>query len=287
MDAADPLGGTQRHALDLAEAILNAHDADGATAAIVALPTHSTPMDFAQAAFWLPRHAHWPVYRALPTGSAPEAVAQFLTALAVGEPALVIEPWRPKAPRIETPRLTLTLPDAGQIRAHNQALRRSKVFEWLIWQGPDSLDDLQDWWALAGQLAAQGPQAPLSLAIIESATGAFIGSATARPRGKSPGNMELGYLILEPWQGRGYATEAVGALVDALFSTRALRRIEADVFLNNTPSERLLTRLGFTREGLQRARLSKNGCPLDTTAWALTRDTWRPQEGVRLVYIPR
>jgi aminoglycoside 6'-N-acetyltransferase len=64
---------------------------------------------------------------------------------------------------------------------------------------------------------------------------------------------ELGFTLAPAHQGQGYASEAVGALLDHLFTERNLHRVSAECDARNVASARLLERLGFQREGLRRA----------------------------------
>ena len=59
--------------------------------------------------------------------------------------------------------------------------------------------------------------------------------------------VEIGYSVLPRFQGQGYATEMVRALIDWAFSQPGVRRIVAETTEDNTASMRLLCRLGFTR----------------------------------------
>jgi aminoglycoside 6'-N-acetyltransferase len=61
---------------------------------------------------------------------------------------------------------------------------------------------------------------------------------------------DLGFTIARPYQGRGYATEAVRCILNRLFSN-GIRRVSAECDARNTASARLLERLGFRREGLR------------------------------------
>jgi RimJ/RimL family protein N-acetyltransferase len=63
---------------------------------------------------------------------------------------------------------------------------------------------------------------------------------------------ELGYTLAPKWQGHGYATEAVQAVLDHLFRVQGLHRVSAECDARNLPSARLLDRTGFRREGLLR-----------------------------------
>ncbi len=59
----------------------------------------------------------------------------------------------------------------------------------------------------------------------------------------------IGYSIITDAQGYGYATEAVGAVVDALFDEAKIHRIVASIDPENGASKRVLEKLGFRFEG--------------------------------------
>lgn len=59
------------------------------------------------------------------------------------------------------------------------------------------------------------------------------------------GDQELGYALVPSARGRGYATEAVGALCAVLERAPGVRRLTAEVRPGNEASLRLLRRLGF------------------------------------------
>jgi RimJ/RimL family protein N-acetyltransferase len=63
--------------------------------------------------------------------------------------------------------------------------------------------------------------------------------------GRRPsGAVEMGYWIARPFWGRGYATEACGALID-IARTLGLDSLEASHFIDNPASARVLDKLGF------------------------------------------
>lgn len=74
----------------------------------------------------------------------------------------------------------------------------------------------------------------------------MIGTIGSHPKG--PDEAEIGYGILEPWQNKGYATEAARALLDHLFSL-GLRRIRAQTFPHLTPSLRVMQKCGMQPSG--------------------------------------
>lgn len=62
----------------------------------------------------------------------------------------------------------------------------------------------------------------------------------------------IGYLLAEPYWGRGIATEAVKLLVPFLFEKVQVNRIEAEVMPPNEASKRVLLKNGFVKEGTLR-----------------------------------
>lgn len=61
---------------------------------------------------------------------------------------------------------------------------------------------------------------------------------------------EVGYELGEAFWNKGYATEAISDILKYGFELMNLKRIEAIVYPENKPSEKLLLNLGFEHEGL-------------------------------------
>jgi ribosomal-protein-alanine N-acetyltransferase len=80
---------------------------------------------------------------------------------------------------------------------------------------------------------------------------------------------EIGYALRSDHWGRGFAGEAVALALDWGFRTLGLHRIEADIDPRNDGSRRLLKRLGFSSEGLQRERYLVGGEASDTELFGL------------------
>lgn len=88
----------------------------------------------------------------------------------------------------------------------------------------------------------------------------------------------IGYTLGAEHQGRGYATEAVDALVDALFERIGVHRIAATLDPENLASARVLERTGFRHEGRSVAAAKVRGEWCDDERYALLRHdllTWR------------
>ena len=79
---------------------------------------------------------------------------------------------------------------------------------------------------------------------------------------------ELGYFLAEPFWGQGITTAAVRAFTDWAFEHFSLNRIFATPFAGNTASERVLVKAGFTREGVLRNAVYKDGVIRDQVMYA-------------------
>ncbi len=89
---------------------------------------------------------------------------------------------------------------------------------------------------------------------------------------------ELGWCLHPEHEGRGYATEAVQALIRFCFEDLGLRRVRANCFADNAASWRLMERLGMRREFYTvRETLHRSAGWLDGIGYALLADEWRDQ----------
>ena len=85
----------------------------------------------------------------------------------------------------------------------------------------------------------------------------------------------VGYWIGAPHVGRGHMTDAVKACIPFGFATLGLHRLEAACLPHNRPSQRVLEKTGFKREGMARRYLKINGVWQDHDLFALLQDDAR------------
>ena len=85
---------------------------------------------------------------------------------------------------------------------------------------------------------------------------------------------ELGYALARSAWGCGYVAEALPPLLRYGFGQMGLNRIEAIVDPRNAASGRVLERLGFTLEGVQRERYVVRGETKDGGLYSLLRREW-------------
>ena len=75
-----------------------------------------------------------------------------------------------------------------------------------------------------------------------AASGGFMGAP-------EDGAVEIGYSVLPAFQRQGYATEMAAALADWALAQPGVARVVAEADAENTPSVRILRRLGFAETG--------------------------------------
>lgn len=95
---------------------------------------------------------------------------------------------------------------------------------------------------------------------------------------------EVGYVVRKDCQRRGYALEALTAVIDEAFREGA-HRVYAECDPRNDASWRLLEKAGLRREGLLKKnvffRRDENGAPVwnDTLVYAVLADEWPRGKG--------
>lgn len=83
---------------------------------------------------------------------------------------------------------------------------------------------------------------------------------------------ELGFWVGRPCWGRGYATEAVGAVIGYGFSVLGLHRVYAVHFSRNPASGRVMEKCGMLHEGRFREHVRKWGVYEDVDVWGILRE---------------
>jgi aminoglycoside 6'-N-acetyltransferase len=98
------------------------------------------------------------------------------------------------------------------------------------------------------EMAGRAPGEPgwVQFSVEERATGELIGDVGLSPAEDEPGVVKIGYTMQPASQGKGYATEAVGALIDYAFDTLGADVIRAYASARNIPSHRVAEKAGLT-----------------------------------------
>jgi RimJ/RimL family protein N-acetyltransferase len=105
-----------------------------------------------------------------------------------------------------------------------------------------------DWLARVRATAPGDPWA-LGFTIVERASGAAVGDCAFKGPPDAEGVVELAYGVDPEHRGRGYATEAAGALAAFAFASGRARLVRAHTKPDNGASARVLEKCGFKRVG--------------------------------------
>jgi len=85
----------------------------------------------------------------------------------------------------------------------------------------------------------------------------------------------IGYDLQPEFWNNGYATEALNEVISFGFDQLDINRIEAEVMQDNNISEKLLTKIGFKKEGVLRQWMYWNDKHYDMTMYSLLSSDFR------------
>ncbi len=85
----------------------------------------------------------------------------------------------------------------------------------------------------------------------------------------------LGYWLGAPHWGRGFATEAARALLDAFFAYTGEARLAASARRDNVASRRVLEKCGFVAAGAREKEFPARGSVFEVVDLRLDRPAWR------------
>ncbi len=179
-------------------------------------------------------------------------------------PVLAQQPER-SVPALETERLVLRAPHRGDVKAMVRLVGDRRVAENTTRiPHPYGVDDAERFLAAINRQHGEA-----TFAITHS--GDLIGICGVEPRENSP---EIGYWLGALYWGRGYATEAIRAVIDYAFATLGHDALQAGARVSNAASRRVLEKCGFqwTGVGLYRIRAINSSAPLDR--FRLDRGLW-------------
>ena len=89
------------------------------------------------------------------------------------------------------------------------------------------------------------------------------------------GSMTIEYALIPSERKKGYGTEAVRMIVDYLFLSKNIVRIQAETLVENLASQRALEKAGFTKEAIKRKSSFVRGLWRDDVLYSILREEWR------------
>lgn len=159
--------------------------------------------------------------------------------------------------------------DAEAIYAYRSNFLENKYQGWF----PDSVDEVRDHINNMPQtLDVTGIW--FQFAIINTDENRLIGDIGVNISVSDKRLTEIGCTLHTGYQGNGYATEGLGAMINFLFLTLKKHRITASIDPKNTASIRMVERLGFRKEAHFRESLFLHGEWVDDAIYAILRKEW-------------
>jgi len=92
------------------------------------------------------------------------------------------------------------------------------------------------------------------------------------PRG---GSLEIGYALIPSERGKGYGTESIRIIVDYLFLSKEIVRVQAITDVDNLASQKVLEKNGFKKEGTIRKSAFIRGEWRDGCIYSILREEWK------------
>lgn len=176
-------------------------------------------------------------------------------------------------PTIETRRLILrplTMADDEAIYAYG---KDPEVTKYVLFETHASIEDSRIFISSVLDSYANATE-PSTLAIVIKSENLLIGTIGYLNWEKIHKRIEIGYASAREHWNKGYTTEAAQALVDHLFRTTDLVRIEARCEPENIGSWQVMEKIGMRCEGILRKHVFANGRHRDMKLYSILRDDW-------------
>ncbi|MCL2782598.1 MAG: GNAT family N-acetyltransferase [Propionibacteriaceae bacterium] len=147
-----------------------------------------------------------------------------------------------------------------------------EVTEFLVWPAYTDKGSLREY--LTGAVADYDCDATYRWGIELSVDGTLIGSIAAVGGDDGIEMKSIGYCIGRRWWGRGYTSEALGAVIAYLIEQVGVNRVEAVHDADNVASGRVMAKCGMRYEGILRARQRSNRGIRDALMWSILADDY-------------
>ena len=148
-----------------------------------------------------------------------------------------------------------------------------RYLRYYAWEGRTE-EEVREFVNMLAGLKRAEPRTKFQFAITLRADGRLIGNCGVRKRSPEAREADIGYELDPGHWGRGYATEAAGAMLAWGFDELGLHRVAADCVAENVASARVLEKLGMRREGRLRDHKWMKGRWWDTLLYAVLDHEW-------------
>jgi RimJ/RimL family protein N-acetyltransferase len=122
--------------------------------------------------------------------------------------------------------------------------------------------------------AEQGAGRQRCFAIVPHATNTAAGLIQVRHADSDADVVEWGFVLAQPLWGTGLFVESAAAVLDILFATTEIRRVEAHTAIANKRGMGVLRKMGFRQQQEDAGVLTATTGTYQQTRWAITADQW-------------
>lgn len=148
-----------------------------------------------------------------------------------------------------------------------------QIYEFQYWK-PQTLQEVEEFISTKISKVPNIPGTWYQLGIYLKETYELIGDIGIHFIEPENLQVEIGYTLSMDCQGRGYAAEAVGSVINYLFNSLNKHRIIASVDPRNTKSIALLDRIGMRKEAHFRKSVWFNEEWADDIIYAILKEEW-------------
>ena len=178
---------------------------------------------------------------------------------------------------LHTDRLTVRMLRAGDAEEFVAYRNDPTVAQYQDWAMPYAVEAGRQ--LIADQAEMDGPTRGDWVQMAVEVAGQLVGDVAVKVSGDG-GTATVGYTLAPAHQGRGYASEALAAVVDALCAG-GVHRFEASLYPENVASMLVVEAVGFTFEALVHDAFLVDGKWVDDLRYALLapdRAAWRERD---------
>ena len=181
-----------------------------------------------------------------------------------------------RLPDLETEDLILRKPRIRDAKDIYSYASDPEVARYVLWEPHRSVSETASFIRdLRGRIRAGCPS---SWVVVLRGTGTVIGTVGFVWYSAENNAAELGYSFSREYWNHGYATQALRAVIDAVFSSLPLNRLEAQHDVRNPASGRVMQKCGLTQEGILRGRILNKGEYVDTALYSILRSDWEKNQ---------
>lgn len=185
--------------------------------------------------------------------------------------------WRQSLPVLTADRVTIRDLRMSDARSLFAMLSTQEVARFIS-PPPTTVDGFERFIAWTHRRREEGTY--VCFAIVPEGYDDAVGIIQVRQLEPGWGTAEWGFAIGSPFWGSGAFVESARLVVDFVFETVGVHRLEARATIRNGRGNGALAKLGAVREGLLRKSFFRDGQYVDQVLWSIIHEDWMQSKAV-------